>query len=73
MTVAWHRLASAALIQPPAWELPYAIGVALKKKKVYKKQMLGRMWRKGKTSVGGNINWCNHYGKQYGSCSKNEK
>ena len=29
----WHRLAAAALIQPLAWELPYAIGAALRKKK----------------------------------------
>ena len=28
----WYRLAAAALIQPLAWELPYAAGVALKKK-----------------------------------------
>ena len=27
----WCRLAAAALIQPPAWELPYAKGPALKK------------------------------------------
>ena len=27
----WHRLAAAAPIQPLAWELPYAIGVDLKK------------------------------------------
>ena len=29
----WCRLASAALILPLAWELPYATGEALKKKK----------------------------------------
>lgn len=29
----WHRLASAALIQPLGWELTYAAGVAFKKKK----------------------------------------
>ena len=28
----WHRLAAAAPIQPLAWELPYATGVALKSK-----------------------------------------
>ena len=27
----WHRLAAVALIQPLAWELPYATGVTLKK------------------------------------------
>ena len=30
----WCRLLTAALIQPLAWELPYAAGVALKKKKI---------------------------------------
>ena len=29
----WRRLASIAQIRPPAWELPYAAGAALKKKK----------------------------------------
>ena len=29
----WHRLAAAALIRPLAQELPYAVGVALKRKK----------------------------------------
>ena len=29
----WHRLAAIALICPLAWEHPYAIGVALKRKK----------------------------------------
>ena len=28
----WHRPAAAALIQPLAWEPPYAVGVALKSK-----------------------------------------
>ena len=28
----WRRLAATALIQPPAWEPPYAAGVALKRK-----------------------------------------
>ena len=27
----WHRLAATAPIQPLAWELPYAAGVALKR------------------------------------------
>ena len=26
----WWRLAATALIQPPAWETPYAVDVALK-------------------------------------------
>ena len=29
----WYRPAAAALIPPLAWELPYAVGVALEKKK----------------------------------------
>ena len=29
----WHRLAAAAPIQTLAWELPYATGVSLKRKK----------------------------------------
>ena len=29
----WRRLAAAALIRPLAWELPYAMGAALKRKK----------------------------------------
>ena len=34
----WHRLAAAALIQPLSWELPYAVGVAIKRKKIKKKK-----------------------------------
>ena len=29
----WRRLAAAALIQPLAWELPCAVGAALKRRK----------------------------------------
>ena len=36
----WRRPAAAALIQPLAWELPCAKGVALKKKKRKKKIIL---------------------------------
>ena len=32
----WYRLAAVALIQPLAWELPYATGAALKSKKIKK-------------------------------------
>ena len=32
------RLAAVALIQPLAWELPYAAGVALKKQKIKKRE-----------------------------------
>ena len=39
----WYRLAVAAPIQPLAWDLPYAMGTALKrkKKKKKKKQAMG--------------------------------
>lgn len=33
----WHRPVAAAPIQPLAWELPYAVGAALIKKKKGKK------------------------------------
>ena len=35
----WYRQAAAALIEPLAWELPYALGAALKKKKRQKKKL----------------------------------
>ena len=38
IAVVWHRLAAVVLIQPPAWELPYAAGAALKKQKEKKKE-----------------------------------
>ena len=34
----WHRLAALALFQPLAWELPYAEGAALKRKKKKEKR-----------------------------------
>ena len=37
----WHRPAAAALIRPPAWELPYATSKAVKGKKKKKKKMYG--------------------------------
>ena len=45
----WCRPAASAPIQPPAWELPYAAGVALKKKKKKRKKerkerALVRLW-----------------------------
>ena len=36
----WHRLAAVASIRPLAWELPYAVGVALKAKKRKKKKFI---------------------------------
>ena len=35
----WHRPAAVALIQPLAWDLPYAVGAALKKKKRRKRNV----------------------------------
>ena len=37
-TLLWCRPAPAALIRPLAWELPYAVGAALKSKKKKKKE-----------------------------------
>ena len=34
----WYRLAATALIQPLAWECPYAAGMALKRQKKKKKR-----------------------------------
>ena len=34
----WCTLAAVALVQPLAWELPYAVGAALKIKKKIKKK-----------------------------------
>ena len=31
----------------------------------------GMKKREPSYTVGGNVNWCNHYGKQYGGSSKN--
>ena len=36
----WHRPAATAPIQPLAWELPYAIGVAPKKQKEKRKKKI---------------------------------
>ena len=36
----WYRTATVALIQPLAWDFPYATGAALKKKKKKKKSIL---------------------------------
>ena len=34
----WHRLSATALIRPLAWELPYAVGPALKSQKTKTKK-----------------------------------
>ena len=39
----WHRLAAAALIQPLAWEPPFAVSEALKKDQKKKRYMLKNM------------------------------
>ena len=36
----WRRLVAAALIQPLAWEPPYAMGAALKRPKKKKKKII---------------------------------
>ena len=51
----WRRPAAAALIQPPAWELSYAAGVALKSKKERKKEKL---------NCNNNSNCCGSYSMQ---------
>ena len=38
----WHRPAATVLIQPLAWELPYATGAALKRQKTKKKKNYGQ-------------------------------
>ena len=44
-----------------------------KKKKIQsmKERMKERKKREPLCTVGGNANWCSHYGKQYGGSSKN--
>ena len=43
----WCRPAATALIRLLAWELPYAMGTALKKKKRGRRRRRGRDWTKG--------------------------
>ena len=43
----WCRPVATALIQPLAWELPYAVGAALKKLKIIKKPGKSKRLRKG--------------------------
>ena len=34
--------------------------------------MLEKVWKKGNSpTVGGNVGWCRHWGKQYGDSSEN--
>ena len=39
----WHTPAAVAMIQPLAWELPYAVGVALKSNPPQKKNVMDIM------------------------------
>ena len=48
VAVAGCRLAAAALIGPLAWELPYAVGAALKRQKKKKKK---KGWDKKKNMI----------------------
>ena len=42
-------------------------------KNVYEYQVLQKLWRKGNPpTVGRNVNWCSHHGKQYGGFFKNK-
>lgn len=57
----WHRLAAVAPIQPLSWDLPYAVGVALQRKKKisfmctyfffqeYFKELIGEFYRDSKS------------------------
>ena len=40
----WCRLAAVAMIQPLAWELPYAVAAALKKKKFFEGVPVVAQW-----------------------------
>ena len=40
----WYRPATTALIQPLAWEPPYAVDVALKRQKDEKKKIPDNLW-----------------------------
>ena len=42
----WHRQAAEGLIRPLAWELPYAMGAALKKQKTKERKKERRKERK---------------------------
>ena len=48
----WYRLAAIALTQPLAWELPYAMGMALKRNKINKVISLSGLVLESGSSVG---------------------
>ena len=69
--LAWLWLAAVASL---AWERLYAAGVAQKSKKI-SLQITNASEsvekREPPYTVGGNVNWYNHYGKQYRGSSEN--
>ena len=52
----------------PGWDLGTEKTIRKKENK-NKAQILGK--NNVSISVSGNVNWCSHYGKQYGGSSKN--
>ena len=62
----WCRLAAVALIRPIAWELPYALGMALKTKKKKKKKKRKKKKRNYKVRYQQLINHAlPHLGEKY--------
>uniref|UniRef100_A0A8D1V556 Uncharacterized protein n=1 Tax=Sus scrofa TaxID=9823 RepID=A0A8D1V556_PIG len=72
IAVALCRPSATALLRPLAWEPPYAMGAALKRQKAKKKKG-GGAFQEPAYVIGGNVNLCCLYGKQYGSSSKKLK
>ena len=73
-------VAAAARVQSLPWEFPHAVSAAKKKKNGHHKkkknlqiknagECVGK--REGSYTIGINVSWCNHYGKQYGGSLKN--
>ena len=55
------------------YEVPPYTGQDDHHQKVNKQEVLERVWKKGTHyTVGRNVNWCNHCGKQYGDASENK-
>ena len=46
LALLWHRPAATAPIRPLVWELPYAVGAALKRQKAKRKKKKRRMHSK---------------------------
>ena len=62
-----------APVQPLAWKPLHTAGAALKEKKKEKKKSLQitNAVEVVEKRIGGNVNWYNLYGKQYGCSSEN--